>query len=305
MGKMNMELRQLKYFAKAAEFLNFSDAAKSLNVTQSTLSQQIRQLEDNLNVQLFQRDSHSVSLTEVGKELLPYALETLHAAATCYNRILDLQKMQVGTLNIGVTFSFSSLLTETLFMFMKQYPRIKLNIYYKSMAELMDMLQRREVDFVLAFKSSKQFEGIESHVLFDNQLAVIVNEYHSLASLKKIDMEKLAHYDVALPSKGLQARNAIDDIMSHYFCNLNIRIELNEVNILLKIIRQSNLVTILSEATIYSEQGVKAIPLDIANNEMQGCVHMLKKSYRKQSAIEFLKMLSESNAIRERIRKWI
>ena len=66
-----MEIRQLKYFVKTAETLNFSEAAKSLFITQSTLSHQIRQLELELNAQLFQRDSHSVSLTEVGEELLP------------------------------------------------------------------------------------------------------------------------------------------------------------------------------------------------------------------------------------------
>ena len=66
-----MELRQLRYFVKAAETLNFSEAAKGLYITQSTLSQQIRQLETELDVQLFQRNSHEVTLTEAGAELLP------------------------------------------------------------------------------------------------------------------------------------------------------------------------------------------------------------------------------------------
>ena len=61
-----MELRQLKYFVKAAEKLNFSEAAKALFITQSTLSQQIRQLEQEMNTQLFERNSHAVYLTESG-----------------------------------------------------------------------------------------------------------------------------------------------------------------------------------------------------------------------------------------------
>ena len=55
-----MELRQLRYFVKVAETLNFSEAAKSLFITQSTLSQQVRQLEDSLGTQLLSRSSHSV-----------------------------------------------------------------------------------------------------------------------------------------------------------------------------------------------------------------------------------------------------
>ncbi len=300
-----MELRQLKYFVKAAELLNFSEAAKALCITQSTLSGAIRQLEETMDVQLFQRNSRQVTLTEAGEELLPYAIQTLHAAETCYNHLRDLQQMRTGTLNIGVTFSFSPILTETLLTFMKQYPRVKLNIYYKSMVELMEMLQNRSVDFVLAFKPTEPYEGIESHILFGNHLAAIVRSDHPLAKKEKVTLEEISRYDIALPSKGLQARNALDSVLSRYFCHLNIRIELNEVNILLKLIRQSTLVTILSDAVIHNEQFMKAIPLDIPDNEMQGCVHTLKDAYRKHSAIEFIRLLSESNAIRERIINWM
>ena len=73
-----MELRQLRYFAKAAEMLNFSDAARALNIAQSSLSQQIKQLEEELNVQLFLRSSHSIRLTEAGEVMLPLALRTIH-----------------------------------------------------------------------------------------------------------------------------------------------------------------------------------------------------------------------------------
>lgn len=300
-----MELRQLRYFVRVAETLNFSEAAKLLCVTQSTLSQQIKQLESELNAQLFQRDSHTVSLTEVGEELLPYARNTLHDADLCFDRVHDLQQLLTGTLNIGVTFTFSPILTETLLVFMKRYPHVRLNIYYKPMEELMGMLSDRTVDFVLAFRSSTCYEDIESHILFDNHLAVIVGENHLLASRSKITLDELEHYNVALPSKGLQARNAFERAQSKYFTRINVRIELNEVNILLKLIRQSNLVTILSEATIHNEPGIKAIPLDFPGNEMQGCVHTLRNTYRKRSMQEFVKLLSEANAVKERIRDWL
>ena len=300
-----MELRQLKYFAKVAETLNFSDAARQLSITQSTLSQQIKQLEQELNTQLFQRDNHKVVLTETGQEVLPYVLNTLHSAETCMERICDLQRLLVGTLNIGVTFTFSPILTETLLEFMRQYPKVKLNIFYKSMEELMDMLAQQKVDFVLAFKPTQVYDEIESHILFDNHLAVIVSSTHPLADREKASLEDLQKFDWALPSKGLQARNALEQMLSKSSLRLNVRIELNEVHILLKLIKQSRLATILSEATLHNETGVKAIPLDVPDNEMAGCVHLLKNAYRKHSALKFIRMLSESNAIRERVREWI
>ena len=300
-----MELRQLKYFIRVADCLNFSEAAKESCISQSTLSQQIKQLEQELGSELFLRNSRTVSLTEAGMELLPYARTTIKDADACIERIRDLKDILTGTMNIGVTYSFSPILTETIFSFIKKYPKVKLNIFYKPMSELMDMLRDRKVDFVLAFKPSAPMEGIESHILFQNYLAAIVSSTHSLASEKKVSLEQIAQHGIALPSKGLQARNMLDKVLERYNFNLKARIELNDPDILLNLVRQSNLVTVLAEASIHTERGVKAVPIDIPDNEMVGCVHTLEDSYRKHSMLEFIKMLCESVAVRERINSWL
>lgn len=299
-----MELRQLKYFIKAAEMLNFSDAAKTLNIAQSSLSQQIKQLEDELNVQLFLRSNHSIRLTEAGELMLPFALRTIHDAEACTDRIRDLQQLLTGTLNIGVTYSFSPILTETVISFMKLYPRIKLNIVYKPMGELMELLTGRDLDFVLAFKPTRPVSDVESHILFQNSLSAVVSSTHPLASKEKVTLAELEKYELALPSKGLQARNAFETLLTAYH-HFQIRLELNEVNILLKLIRQTNLVTVLAEDSIYNEHDVKAIPIDVPDNDMIGCVHILKDTYHKHSMKEFVRLLSESLAVKKRQNSWI
>ncbi|WP_300701016.1 LysR substrate-binding domain-containing protein [uncultured Phocaeicola sp.] len=299
-----MELRQLRYFTKAAETLNFSDAAKCLNIAQSSLSQQVKQLEDELGTQLFIRSSHSVRLTEAGEMMLPFALRTLHEAESCVDRIHDLQKLLTGTLNIGVTHSFSPILTESVISFMKMYRTIKLNIVYKQMNELMELLAKREIDFVLAFRPLQPMPDVESHILFQNALSAIVGKHHPLASKDKISIAELEKYELALPSKGLQARNAFDSIAPD-FNSFNIRIELNEVNTLLKLIRQTGLVTVLAEDSIYDIQDVKAVPIDVPGNEMTGCVHILKDTYRKHSMQEFIRILTESIAVKRLQNNWI
>lgn len=299
-----MELRQLRYFAKAAETLNFSDAAKCLNIAQSSLSQQVKQLEDELGTQLFIRSSHSIRLTEAGEVMLPFALRTLNEAESCADRIHDLQKLLTGTLNIGVTHSFSPILTESVISFMKMYPGIKLNIIYKQMNELMESLTKREIDFVLAFKPIQPLPEVKSHILFQNSLSAIVGSHHPLASREKISIAELEKYELALPSKGLQARNAIDCIVTDY-SNLKIRIELNEVNTLLKLVRQTSLVTVLAEDSIYDARDVKAVPIDVQDNQMTGCVHIMKGTYRKHSMQEFIRLLTESIAVKRLQNNWI
>ena len=173
------------------------------------------------------------------------------------------------------------------------------------MAELMEMLQNGEVDFALAFKPSVEMKDVVSHVLFQNCLAAIVGDMHSLASRDKITLAELAKCELALPSKGLQARNALEKILEKYPCELKLRAELNEVNILLKLIRQNHLVTVLAEASIHNEKGIRAIPLDVPDNEMEGCVHTLKGAYHKRSMKEFIRLLSDSAAIKERVNAWL
>lgn len=291
-----MELRQLKYFVKTAETLNFSEAARLLYVTQSTLSQQIRQLEQELGTALFVRDSHSVSLTESGEQLLPLAKRTLQDAGACQDRIKDLQQMLSGSLNIGITYTFAPLLTETVMEFLKIYPGVKLNIFYKTMEELMDMLEKRELDFVLAFKPSRVYPGVESHVLFDNCLSIIVNRNHPLAEKTSVTLQDIMPYSIAMPSKGLQARNTFDKMFPGASESLKIRVELNDANVLLDLVRGCNLITLLSSAVLQSKE-MKAIPIEVPHNIMEGCVHTLHKSYHKRAAEEFIKLLRESVAL--------
>ena len=299
-----MELRQLRYFAKAAEILNFSDAAKSLNIAQSSLSQQIKQLEDELGTLLFIRNSHSIRLTEAGEVMLPFALRTLHEAESCAEGIHDLQKLLTGSLDIGVTHSFSPILTESVISFMKMYPGIKLNIIYKQMNELMELLTKREIDFVLAFKPIQSLPDVESHILFQNSLSAIVGNNHPLASKERVSITELEKYELVLPSKGLQARNAFDSIVTDYN-NFKIRIELNDVNTLLKLVRQTSLVTVLAEDSIYDVRDVKAVPIDVPDSQMTGCVHILKDAYRKHSMQEFIRILTESIAVKRLRNNWI
>ncbi len=300
-----MELRQLRYFAEAARLLSFSEAARSMCVAQSTLSQQVRQLEDELGVQLFDRQSHSVTLTEAGAEVLPYALRTICEADTCRARVADLASLAAGELNIGVTYSFSPILTETLVEFTHAYPGVKLNVFYKPMAELMAMLRERRVDFVLAFRPSERMDDIESHVLFDTHLAVILRQGHPLAAHTSLSASDISDFSLALPCSGLQARNALDGCLAMAGATLPPpRVELNEVNILLELVKRSDMVTILSEATVYNQLGVRAIPLSLPGSQMEGCVHMLRNAYRKHSAMAFITLLKDSPAVSARRHNW-
>ena len=300
-----MELRQLKYFVKTAETLNFSEAARALFVTQSTLSQQVRSLEQELGVELFQRDSHSVALTESGEHLLPVAKRTLQDAELCFTQISDLRQMLSGVLNIGISYTFAPVLKEAVMEFTKQYPGVRLNVICRTMGELLDLLKRREVDFVLCFKPNILDDEIESHILFDNQLSVIVSSNHPLADRKSLAISDIMPYRIVMPARETQARNAFELYFPGVTDKLNVVVEINEVNVLLDLVRSTQMVTFLSEATLYQKGGLVAIPIEAPNTQMEGCVHTLKKVYRKRAADEFIRILSATDAVQERANGWL
>lgn len=300
-----MELRQLRYFVKTAETLNFSEASRQLFITQSTLSQQIRQLEEELGVELFQRDSHSVSLTECGKHLYPSAKRTLQDADSCFTKINDLKEMLSGELNIGITYSFAPILSEAVREFTRQYRGVKLNVFCRNMENLLDKLKRSELDFVLSFTPMVLDPEIESHQLFDDQLCAIMKEDHPLADRDILSIEDLMGQRIALPDKETQARNAFDRCFPGADQRLNTQLEITSVSILLDLVRENHMITFLSEAALYQSDGLTAIPLNSPGTKMEGCIHALKKAYRKRAAEEFIKILTQSSAVMARANKWL
>lgn len=292
-----MELRQLRYFLRLSETLNFSVAAKELFITQSTLSQQISNLERELDQQLFIRNSHEVLLTEAGRMLLPLARESVYKVDNCFLRMQELKNMLTGELNIGVTYSFSSMISETMIDFLKKYPKVKLNVFYASMTDLIERLQRHELDFVVAFKPTEHNEHIESRLLFDNRLAAIVNEHHPLAAKQEVTLDELERYCFALPAKGLQARHAFDQVLLHTDHHYNVKTEINNVSLLLKLVRQTKFVTVLAEATIIDETGLRAVPISVPSSRMEGCIHVLHDGYMKNSTRAFIQMLEQCTEV--------
>ena len=278
-----MELRQLKYFVQLSKTLNFSTAAKELFITQSTLSHQILQLENELGQPLFHRNSHEVMLTEAGQTLLPLAMQTILDADNCLQRLDELKNLMSGELNIGVTFSFACIMAETLTAFLRRYPNVKVNVSQSNMADLIRRLENHEFDFGLE-NMARLFRMANFPVVCSNYLT----------------LEELQNYDLALPLRGTRARNAFERIIAGKGYHYKVKVEMNYVYLLFHLLRESNYITILSESTVMGEQGLRAIPIigmDTEENRMYGCIHILRNVYQKKSAQEFIRMLGESTSV--------
>lgn len=291
-----MEFRQLRYFVKVAELRSFSEASKALFISQSTLSQQIKQLEEELGVELLVRDSRHVSMSDYGEQYLPYAKQVLKDVDTSTERMNDVRQLKIGTLNVGATYTFCPLLADTVRDYIKKYPGIKLKIYCRSMENLMEMLEHGQLDVALSYKPLQSYDDIDSHILFNSNLCVIAGKDNPVAKKERIRLAELENLPLVLPAKGLQARNAFDSLLYGQNFKFDVRLEINDLSMLLDMVSRTNLVTLLSGATIHSNKNFVAISLDHPHSEMQGSFHLLKGTYCKNATKEFLKMLVENNS---------
>ena len=293
-----MELRQLKYFVEVGRLGSFSLASKSLFITQSTISQQIRKLEEELGVELLTRDTRHVTFSDYGEQFYPCAVQVLEEAKAGAERIQDVKDLKVGRLSVGATYSFGPLLKQTVLDYYRLYPHIRLDLVITSKEDLRQKLLDRELDVALTYKSPLGEEHIESHLLFQSRLCLIgrIGELKGVG--KTVSVQDLARFPLALPSMGLQARDTLEDVLFAQNVNLDIRLEINSVRSLLDLVGSSPLVTILSEEAIHQVTGFEAVPIDHPNGRMDGCYHYLKGTYHKTAAQKFVELLRENNSFR-------
>ncbi|MBM6882196.1 LysR substrate-binding domain-containing protein [Bacteroides caecigallinarum] len=290
-----MELRQLKYFEKACELKNFSEASRMLHISQSTLSQQIKQLEDELNVLLFDRIGKRIIPTEAGLAFLPFARNSILEAENGKQIIKDLKGIMTGTLNIGVTYSLSHLLTCSITEFKKTYPGIKVIINFGTSKEQIKLLEEKLVDCVLSFEPEEIDEEYDKIKLFSSRLYFIVHESSPLAHLSSISLKRLQNIELILPAVGFATRMKTDEICCNNNITLNTVMEINDVQTIINLIRKGNWGTILTKAAIKDEPDLKAIPILSAEIlTSQAYLFWPKGSYRKKSAIEFAEFVQKA-----------
>ena len=118
-----------------------------------------------------------------------------------------------------------------------------------------------------------------------------LSAFQSYQKERENALKELQKYGLALPAIGLQARNAFEKVIEGNDITFKIKSEINNVNLLFKLVKQTNYVTVLAASTVIGESGVCAIPIDLPEADMEGCIHTMKNGYTKNAAREFINML--------------
>lgn len=187
-----MNLQELRYLVAVAEHRHFGHAAEACNVSQPTLSSQIRKLEDELGVTLLERTSKRVNLTPVGGQILLHAQRALAEAAQMEEVARAARDPLIGPLKLGVIPTLAPYLMPLILQPLKQaYPGLTLELWEDQTRSLIDGLRHHRLDAALLATESDAPE-ICDLALFDEPLLAVLPRQHRFAAAKKVSEEALA-----------------------------------------------------------------------------------------------------------------
>ncbi|MDJ1502096.1 LysR family transcriptional regulator [Xanthocytophaga agilis] len=288
-----MELRQLNYFLKAKELLNFTEAAKALNISQSTLSQQIKQLEDELNVPLFDRIGKRIKLTEAGNLFSEYALQSINKANEGLLLLQDLKNLNTGKITIGVIYSMRILFAKTLIQFASEYPNIKIQVVFGTTKDLLEKLNSHHFDFVLTFHEKSDEAHLKYQTLLKSTMVLVTAKKSSLAHKTTISLNEVAELPLALPFSGYSTIQFFEESFSQKNLAPNICMEINDIPTLFEIVKTGNWHTILSDTSV-NDPDVVGIPIDGKNMRRTIMIVSLRDAYEKKAVKKLYEMLTKT-----------
>lgn len=287
-----MELRQLKYFLKAKELLNFTEAATALNISQSTLSQQIKQLEDELSVPLFNRIGKRITLTEAGNLFSEYALQSINRANEGLLLLRDLKNLNTGKVTIGVIYSMRILFAKILVQFASQYPNIKIQVVFGTTKDLLERLNLHHFDFILTFHEELREPHLKYQTLLKANMVLVTAKNSSLSQKVNISLQEVAGLPLALPFSGSNSIQFFEESFGQKNLVPNICMEINDIPTLFEIVKTGHWHTILSETSV-NDPEVVGIPIDGKNMRRTIMIISLRDAYEKKAVAKFYEMLNE------------
>lgn len=227
-----MDFKQLKTFLKIVESNSFTGAASALGYAQSTVTTQIKNLEEELHTPLFERIGKNISLTSEGKLLVPYAKQVMQIERSICNDLSPATNLS-GHLVIGAAESLCNLLVPKIIrQYKMNFPGVNIEIRFGNSNIFPNLLKRGEID--LAFSIGNKIDGNEfvSYIQRDERMCLLVNPNHPLMKEGKVTIETLTQYPLLLTSRSCAYRSSLTRMAKKKSLQMNIALETGNVQAL-------------------------------------------------------------------------
>lgn len=206
----NTTLRQLTVFLTVARHLHFTRAAQELGLTQPTVSMQIRQLEENLGIALFEQIGKRTFLTEAGQELFRYGQSIHQQLGEAETALERLKGAQGGQLRLAIGRTGKYFMPQVIAAFTLKHPDIVIDLHVTGRDDLLAQLENNARDMVV-MGSAPTGESLEATPFLEDPVVVIAAPAHPLAGKPKVSPATLATARFLMREAGSDTRELTDD----------------------------------------------------------------------------------------------
>lgn len=265
-----MDLRSLNIFIETAELKSFTRAGEKLGYSQPTVSFQIKQLEQELGVQLFDRIGRTVSLTDAGKDVLPYAQQICRMAQEMALGVKE-QREVSGVIRVGMADSLCSpLIEKQLIRFRADYPKVSLHVVTAGTGELFRLLNHNEVDMICTLDD--HIYDTNYVIAHEEKIGVhfVVSTKHALAVRERVTLQDLLEESFFLTEKGMSYRRLLDEKLARSSLALQPILEIGSADMICRLVEMNMGVSFLPDYV--TEAAVRAGTvkrLDVENSSVE------------------------------------
>jgi len=297
---LHLTLRQLQVFEKVASHLNYSRAAEELYLSQPAVSMQIKQLEENIGLPLFEQMGKKIFLTEAGRELFHYSRNIAQQLAEMKSVFDEMKGLEQGKLTLSVVNTANYFTPQLLAEFCRQHPNINVILQVANRDAVLRQLAENSTDLAIMGQPPDGLD-ISAESFMDNPLVVIAAPGHPLARLKRVRFAQLAQETFLSREKGSGTRSAMERIFAEHHIQPHISMEMETNEAIKQAVQAGMGMGILSLHSIELELETKRLAmLNVENFPLMRHWFVAHRSNKRLSSAalafkEFL--LGEANRI--------
>ena len=301
MDRRDVFPRSLQYLIAIADYGSYTRAAEALHVSQPTLSQQIKHLEESLQSPLLDRTGRKVRLTDAGEVYLFHARRAWGELDAGTRAINDVQNLSRGSLRLGWTPITDHLTCSLLANFNKRYPGITISTLEMPQDDIEVAVGEDRIDIGIAFSrptsAEEQSNDIETYTLFEESLYLAIGKSHpNAASHQNMSARQFGQESLALLNTNFALRQHVDAYCNEHQIAPRISVETNSLSVIIEMIQLGSLATVLPSTIIRNQPELRSIEIfpKLPHNTVSLIWH--KGRYKSPSCRAFFELASDLSA---------
>jgi DNA-binding transcriptional LysR family regulator len=291
-----MELRDLKSFIEVASHKSFTKAAAHSYLTQPSLSKAVKKLEDELHVELFDRSTRSLRLTDAGRIVFQQGQKALCALAELDILLDEMKEVVVGEIKMGVppligTLFFPGIARD----FHNKYPKVTLELVELGAKRISQLVESGEIDLGIIVLPASETK-FDVYPFIQDEFVLYLHEDHHLAKNKVVTISDLKNEKFILFSEDFALHDYIKQSCEEAGFTPEISYQSSQWDLIIELV-SSNLGITLMPISIYykqTNQNVKIIPIEKPNLYWKLGIITKKDAYHSFALKELLKMLEKN-----------